>query len=159
MEEFYSWNKTLDVPGAEGFLVCNQQLSMTQVLRAVKRKEHGLFNCIASIVFDSIFVSKVQSNFDLPLLGNLRCGVWYAKGEDAYASCYFKSTDGHTGQWSFSLTRLNLHVVEIAIDHGGVCIVDATRRGKSFPVCILTVLSVLVLVTTIFTVAGRGRNT
>lgn len=49
------------------------------------------------------------------------------------ATCYFKSTDGHTGAWAFSLTRLNWHVALLAANRGGAIIVDATRRGKTFP--------------------------
>ena len=41
-------------------------------------------------------------------------------------------TQGHNGQWSFSTTRLNLHVAEAAARKGGVMIVDATRKGKRF---------------------------
>jgi hypothetical protein len=67
----------------------------------------------------------------LPLLANLRCGVWYSPHFDG--SCYFKSTDGHTGNWSFSCTRLNIHVAQLAAKHGGCIIVDATRRGKRYP--------------------------
>ena len=50
------------------------------------------------------------------------------------ATCYFKSTDGHAGNWSFSLIRLNLHVALHAAAAGGCFVVDATRRGKTFPV-------------------------
>ena len=118
--------------------MCNHQPSITQVLRAVKRQEHSIFNCIASIVHDSEFVRDIcesREYSDFPVLGNLRCGAWYvpATGD----TCYFKSTDGHNGHWSFSLTRLNFHVVELALSRGGVCIVDATRRGKCFPVRLL----------------------
>ena len=49
-------------------------------------------------------------------------------------TCYFKSTDGHAGNWSFSLIRLNLHVALQAAAAGGCFVVDATRRGKTFPV-------------------------
>jgi tRNA A64-2'-O-ribosylphosphate transferase len=42
----------------------------------------------------------------LPVFANLRCGLWYAP--HARDTCYFKSTDGHNGNWSFSCTRLNL---------------------------------------------------
>lgn len=63
---------------------------------------------------------------------NLRCGVWYL--ERPTHTCVFKSTDGHSGNWSFSLTRLNLAVAEDAAARGGCVVVDATRRGKSFPV-------------------------
>eukprot|EP00898_Chlorokybus_atmophyticus_P006029 jgi/Chlat1/6427/Chrsp45S05949 len=43
------------------------------------------------------------------------------------------SVDGHTGNWSFSATRLNMHVVKLAAKAGGCIIVDATRKGKRFP--------------------------
>ena len=128
-------HKEIDVPGGLTLHICNQQPSITAVLRAVKRAEHGLFNCIASIVHDYQFVNEVVDTFHpYPLLANLRCGLWYAPPAHA-DTAYFKSTDGHSGQWSFSTARLNLHVAQIAIEHGGVCIVDATRRGKTFPVC------------------------
>jgi hypothetical protein len=68
----------------------------------------------------------------LPLLANLRCGLWYTPKPDA--TCYFKSTDGHAGNWSFSCTRLNLHAADIAARKGGAIIVDATRKGKRYPV-------------------------
>lgn len=45
-------------------------------------------------------------------------------------SAYFKSTDGHFGQWSFNLRRLNLQVLEIVGREGGGIVVDSTRRGK-----------------------------
>ena len=65
----------------------------------------------------------------LPLFPNLRCGVWYVRPpiED---SCYFKSTDGHNGNWSFSAIRLNLNLAEAAAAAGGCLVVDATKRGK-----------------------------
>ncbi|KAK9818277.1 hypothetical protein WJX72_009958 [[Myrmecia] bisecta] len=66
-----------------------------------------------------------------PVFANLRCGLWYIKSPDN--TCYFKSTDGHNGNWSFSTTRLNLQVAEAAAKCGGCVIVDATRRGKTFP--------------------------
>jgi tRNA A64-2'-O-ribosylphosphate transferase len=61
-----------------------------------------------------------------------RCGLWYL--EQPSSTCYFKSTDGHNGNWSFSTTRLNLSVAEHAARSGGCIIIDATRRGKTFPV-------------------------
>ena len=126
-------HREVDVPGGLTLHICNQQPSITGVLRAVKREEHGIFNCITSIVHDSEFVQQVRAQFaPFPLLTNLRCGSWYAPDPDG--TCYFKSTDGHIGQWSFSTVRLNLHVAELALRHGGVCIVDSTRRGKRFPV-------------------------
>ncbi len=125
-------HREIDIPGGVTLLLGNHQPSFTAVLRAVKRAEHSILNCIASIVHDYEFVSDVAGAFTpFPLLPNLRCGGWYAAVPTD--NCYFKSTDGHSGEWSFSTARLNLHVAQIAAQHGGVCIVDATRRGKTFP--------------------------
>ena len=45
-----------------------------------------------------------------------------------------QSTDGHSGNWSFSCSRLNWHVAELAAARGGVLLVDATRSAtKRFP--------------------------
>lgn len=78
-----------------------------------------------------------------PVFANLRCGLWYVGGEGlsdpelggaTWGTCYYKSTDGHNNNWSFSATRLNLHVAEAAAAHGGVVVVDATRSTtKRFP--------------------------
>jgi hypothetical protein len=128
-------HRQVELPGLDGLTlhIGNSVPSFTQVLRAVKRQEHGLFNCIASVVHDATFVASVaRACPGLPLLANLRCGLWYCRRPDA--TCYFKSTDGHAGQWAFSTTRLNLHVASRAARAGGVVIVDATRRGKTFPV-------------------------
>ncbi|CAE6479095.1 unnamed protein product [Rhizoctonia solani] len=46
---------------------------------------------------------------------------------------YFKSTDGHTSQWNFNLRRANLHLLPLIIAHGGIMLVDSTRRGKRHP--------------------------
>ncbi|KAK5073511.1 tRNA A64-2'-O-ribosylphosphate transferase [Lithohypha guttulata] len=52
-------------------------------------------------------------------------------------SAYFKSTDGHVSQWSFSTRRLNLPVLQLlghASSQGTGCVlIDTTRRGKSYP--------------------------
>jgi tRNA A64-2'-O-ribosylphosphate transferase len=54
--------------------------------------------------------------------------------DDAVGTCYFKSTDGHCNNWSFSATRLNVHVAEAAATRGGCVVVDATRSStKRFP--------------------------
>ncbi|EFN58577.1 hypothetical protein CHLNCDRAFT_7874, partial [Chlorella variabilis] len=104
--------------------------SLNQVLRALKREEGSLYNCVASIADDALFVAALYPS--LPLFPNLRCGVWYVRPpiED---SCYFKSTDGHNGNWSFSAIRLNLNLAEAAAAAGGCLVVDATKRGKRFP--------------------------
>lgn len=46
---------------------------------------------------------------------------------------YFKSTDGHTGQWAFNTRRLNLHILPSVEKNNGCLIVDSTRRGKRMP--------------------------
>ena len=125
------WHREIDVPGLT-LHVCNSVPSITHVLRAVKRQEHGLYNCVASIVHDWQFVESITRQFPrLPVVANLRCGLWYAPTPDTTA--YFKSTDGHYGHWSFSTSRLNMHVATLAAQKGGLCLVDATRRGKRFP--------------------------
>jgi tRNA A64-2'-O-ribosylphosphate transferase len=131
--------------------------SIYKVVRELKRDDHGVYNCLASIVQDAAFVRRVVARYpDFPVFANLRCGVWYVGGRGgagavagdaasadgtvddtrapAAGTCNFKSTDGHCNNWSFSATRLNLHVAEAAAKHGGCVIVDATRSTtKRFP--------------------------
>lgn len=49
---------------------------------------------------------------DLPLVANLRCGLWYSP--IFHSTSYFKSTDGHCNNWSFNTSRLNLHLALLA---------------------------------------------
>ncbi|KAJ1935791.1 tRNA A64-2'-O-ribosylphosphate transferase, partial [Linderina pennispora] len=70
----------------------------------------------------------------LPVVANERCGTWYVDPQIASAvSVYFKSTDGHNGNWKFSLRRANTQLLEALGTHRGCLIVDSTRRGKSMP--------------------------
>ena len=111
--------------------------SLNAVLRSLKRRENSLYNCINSIASDAKFVRDIGYLYPaLPVCANLRCGLWYTPNPDD--TCYFKSTDGHYGNWSFSVTRLNWHIALLAAQKGGCIIVDATRRGKVFPVGQLT---------------------
>jgi tRNA A64-2'-O-ribosylphosphate transferase len=104
-----------------------------KVERALNREQHSLYNCLLSILDDSRFVNEIRVLYSgLPVFVNLRCGLWYSAA--GHETCYFKSTDGHFGNWSFSLVRLNLHVAQACSQRGGCVIVDATRRGKTFPV-------------------------
>ncbi|CAM9703202.1 unnamed protein product, partial [Laminaria digitata] len=66
-----------------------------------------------------------------PVFANLRNGLWYGREWDG--ACYFKSTDGHSRRWSFSYTRLNMHLAAAAAASGGCILVDSTRTGKRFP--------------------------
>ncbi|CAN6207494.1 unnamed protein product [Urochloa humidicola] len=117
-------------PGAEP----SATLSIYKAARRIKRQASTLYNALRSVAEDAAFVAEVAALWPaLPLVANLRCGLWYAPPRDFAATCYFKSTDGHAGNWSFSTARLNLHLALLAGDRGGCIIVDSTRRGKRFP--------------------------
>ncbi|XP_020528618.1 tRNA A64-2'-O-ribosylphosphate transferase isoform X2 [Amborella trichopoda] len=109
-----------------------ETLTIYKACRTIKKRNNTLYNSLRSIYEDSLFVNEIASIWpEVPLVANLRCGLWYSQRFDA--TCYFKSTDGHTGNWSFSTSRLNLHLAELAAQRGGCIIVDSTRRGKRFP--------------------------
>ncbi|XP_038985247.1 uncharacterized protein C3F10.06c isoform X2 [Phoenix dactylifera] len=114
-------------------MAADERLSIYRATRIIKKRENSrLYNALRSIYEDSIFVAEIAGLWpDLPLLANLRCGLWYTPRFEA--TCYFKSTDGHTNNWSFNTSRLNLHVAHLAGQRGGCIIVDSTRRGKRFP--------------------------
>lgn len=83
--------------------------SIYRVARSIKRNQNSLYNALRSIYEDSIFVAEIAELWpDLPFVANLRCGLWYSPRFEA--TCYFKSTDGHANNWSFSTSRLNLHL-------------------------------------------------
>ncbi|KAL2010234.1 hypothetical protein VTN00DRAFT_6041 [Thermoascus crustaceus] len=107
--------------------------SISQTLSSLRRSALSVTNRLRSIETDALFVREVANHYDLPLIANERCGSWYIPPETKVGSAYFKSTDGHTGQWDFSFRRLNLQVLSIAREHGGCIIVDSTRRGKLMP--------------------------
>ncbi|KAE8670800.1 cytochrome b5-like [Hibiscus syriacus] len=108
------------------------KLSIYRAARAIKRKDNTLYNALRSIYDDSIFVGEISQLWpQLPLVANLRCGLWYSP--KFHSTCYFKSTDGHTNNWSFNTSRLNFHIALLAGQKGGCFIVDSTRRGKRFP--------------------------
>ncbi|KAL4870337.1 hypothetical protein BDV12DRAFT_60360 [Aspergillus spectabilis] len=110
-----------------------EQLSVSQTLASLRRSALSVNNRLRSIEADAAFVQEVADHFDLPLVANERCGSWYIPPEIKSGSAYFKSTDGHTGQWDFSFRRLNLQILPVAREHGGCIIVDSTRRGKLMP--------------------------
>lgn len=109
--------------------------TLSQLTNTIRRNTRTLRNRLLSIYSDSRFIVSVAANTAFPVLPNSRAGDWYvppALFRDA-SSVYFKSTDGHTNAWKFSLRRLNLHLLTIAGQSGGAFIVDSTRRGKRFP--------------------------
>lgn len=108
--------------------VSNVTRDLKKLLRA-DRISH-----LRSVELDSHFVRAVHdSKGKPPVYANLRCGVWYVPPSIRSGCCYFKSTDGHAGSWSFSISRLNLQTALAAAQHGRVMIVDSTRSGKRFP--------------------------
>lgn len=110
-----------------------QSVSFSSTLSSLKRSALSIHNRLSSISQDSKFVLSVTAAYRLPLVANERCGSWYIPPSHKTASAYFKSTDGHTNEWNFSLRRLNYQVLELVGREGGCVIVDSTRRGKSMP--------------------------
>ena len=88
---------------------------------------------LKSIESDVAFVAQQARTLKLPVVANERCGSWYVSPDLKAGSAYFKSTDGHHGQWAFNLRRLNLHLLTMIGTHGGCMLVDSTRRGKHAP--------------------------
>jgi tRNA A64-2'-O-ribosylphosphate transferase len=93
--------------------------SFSQTLSLLRRSALSVTNRLKSIEADAIFVESVADHYGLPLVANERCGAWYIQPEKKAGSAYFKSTDGHAGQWDFSFRRLNLQMLSTAREHGG----------------------------------------
>lgn len=90
-------------------------LSIYKAARRIKRRESTLYNALRSVAEDAAFVAEIAALWPaLPLVANLRCGLWYLPPRAVAATCYFKSTDGHAGNWAFSTARLNLHLALLA---------------------------------------------
>lgn len=104
--------------------------NINKILGDLKRSNLSITNRLKSIRNDADFVEEVATALAggagaggddgqgrerqrRPLVANERCGSWYIRPGLKGASAYFKSTDGHTGQWKFSTRRLNLHLLPI----------------------------------------------
>ncbi|KAL2266392.1 hypothetical protein VTJ83DRAFT_5744 [Remersonia thermophila] len=108
--------------------------TLSRLLGDLRRADLSIPNRLRSAAEDAAFVADVADALPaLPLVANERCGSWYVDPARKGGSAYFKSTDGHTGQWKFSLRRLNLHLLGLLGEFGGCIIVDSTRRGKRMP--------------------------
>ncbi|PVF93537.1 initiator tRNA phosphoribosyl transferase [Serendipita vermifera] len=113
-----------------------ERLSDTpSVLKSIRGEATDIYNRIQSIHEDSQFVTTIAEQFPMyPMFANQRCGAWYTDSSRARSEyVYFKSTDGHFGQWTFNLRRANLHLLPIIHEHGGMILVDSTRSGKFMP--------------------------
>ncbi|KAJ5149282.1 hypothetical protein N7448_000860 [Penicillium atrosanguineum] len=107
------------------------QQSISQTLSSLRRSALSVSNRLQSIEADAEFVREAADHYGLPLVANERCGSWYISPDAKTGSAYFKSTDGHTGQWDFSFRRLNLQLLPLAREHGGVNV----RRHLRFHIC------------------------
>lgn len=105
--------------------------NINKILGDLKRSNLSITNRLRSIQKDADFVEEVAAALAgggagtgdgdddgrrkqrRPLVANERCGSWYIRPSLKGASAYFKSTDGHTGQWKFSTRRLNLHLLPV----------------------------------------------
>lgn len=91
-----------------------------------------MLRCVCVCVYTHVWVGGGGGRLlRFPCFANKRCGLWYARQFDGTA--YFKSTDGHYGTWNFSLSRLNYHTAVATAEHGGLLLVDSTRKGKVYP--------------------------
>ncbi|KAF7782797.1 hypothetical protein Agabi119p4_2173 [Agaricus bisporus var. burnettii] len=104
-------------------------------LTTLRKESLDIYNRLHSIEEDITFVNYIQNHYsNLPLLPNLRCGAWYTDPALAVDTpAYFKSTDGHTGNWGFNLRRANLHLLPLISERHGLLLVDSTRAGKRMP--------------------------
>ncbi|RYP25627.1 hypothetical protein DL767_008338 [Monosporascus sp. MG133] len=112
--------------------------NFNSILQDLRRHNLSMGNRLRSIREDAAFVAEVAAAFGpgrrpRPVVANERCGSWYVHPRSRAASAYFKSTDGHFGQWRFSARRLNLHLLDLVGERDGCVVVDSTRRGKRMP--------------------------
>lgn len=65
--------------GLEGCTPCTP--SIWQITKELKREENSTYSCLLSIIDDASFVREIQLLYagesNVPLLANLRCGLWY----------------------------------------------------------------------------------
>ena len=106
---------------------------LTELNKLLHFENISIRNRLLSIEKDTKFINKIHENYysNYPKIPNERCGNWYVP--EFSTTSYFKSTDGHTNNWSFSTKRLNLHLLRIIIENNGILIIDSTRRGKKIP--------------------------
>lgn len=93
--------------------------NFSETLASLKRSTLSISNRLRSIWDDACFANEVSNAYGLPLVANERCGSWYINPQRKVESAYFKSTDGHTGQWDFSLRRLNTQILDVLGDYDG----------------------------------------
>lgn len=93
--------------------------SISKAFKALRRDTLSIPNRLRSIEEDAKFVQRAADTYQLPLIANERCGSWYIPPECRRERVYFKSTDGHNGNWGFNQRRLNLQVLDVVAENGG----------------------------------------
>ncbi|CCM05216.1 uncharacterized protein FIBRA_07426 [Fibroporia radiculosa] len=115
------------------------QREHADALSHIRKESMDTYNRIHSIAEDVNFVSEIHAAYsDLPVLRELSLtqisvAVLGTSTQNEQEPAYFKSTDGHFGNWSFNLRRPNLHLLSVVVAEGGLLIVDSTRSGKRIP--------------------------
>ncbi|CUM45571.1 uncharacterized protein AC631_03729 [Debaryomyces fabryi] len=117
-------------------------LDINSVTKELRKDSLSIKNRLQSIIYDALFVESTKDKVGLPLVPNERCGLWYVPPNKQKDTSYFKSTDGHTGEWSFSLRRLNFHLLPKISAYGGIAIIDSTRKGKLMPDALLKTIPI-----------------
>lgn len=114
------------------------------ITKELRKDSYTIKNRLQSIIYDNKYINAIQNRLELtyPLIPNERCGLWYLPPQEYTHTCYFKSTDGHTNEWKFSLRRLNLHLIPVIQENGGVTIIDSTRKGKLIPDALLKTIPI-----------------
>lgn len=98
-------------------------------LLSIQEDALNLSNTLRLLSQDHFTSSKLP-----PIFGNERCGTWYidTRATPIHDTCCFKSTDGHTNTWNFSLKRLNLNVVR-TVSSASACIIVDASASKDMP--------------------------
>ncbi|EGV66650.1 initiator tRNA phosphoribosyl transferase [Yamadazyma tenuis ATCC 10573] len=110
----------------------NDTNSLKLITKELRKEQYSVKNRLQSILYDYQFIKSLNL-LHYPLVPNERCGLWYLPPDEYTHTAYFKSTDGHTNEWQFSYRRLNLHLVPVVEQHGGIVLIDSTRKGKLVP--------------------------
>jgi tRNA A64-2'-O-ribosylphosphate transferase len=113
----------LEPDGGQLPLPSGREPALFRFMNDGKPYKPSVHDRLRSIALDVGFVRSVaDANPLLTVVPNLRCGEWYAPPELAGGrQAYFKSTDGHTGEWDFSLRRANMHLLPL-IEQAGGCV-------------------------------------
>lgn len=110
------------------------EMDYKEILKDLRKELHSIKARLQSIIYDHLYVSNYAGEC---LVANERCGLWYINPNELTHSAYFKSTDGHTGEWKFSMRRLNFHLLPLLNERGNLILVDSTRKGKLMPDALL----------------------